>query len=198
MGDGAGRLEHALCRGQSDPLLKAATMNEWTKPVPLDDVDTDAFRLGLRQLAGAVSVVTTGRSGERTGLTASSVTSLSVSPPTVIVCVNTSSHSYPAFLTEKRFVINVLHIEQQAAANRFAGRGGDHGESRFEGLSWSSLATGAPALDGALANIDVELDEVIERHGHGILIGRVKAVRVDPEAQSLIYWRGGYKTPVDV
>lgn len=158
-----------------------------------EDVANDAFRAALRQLAGAVSVIATGEGAGRAGLTATSVTSLAIEPPTVLVTVNRAASAYPTLIAEARFSINLLSDKQQAIADRFAGRGGINGGERFVGADWTTLITGAPVLVGALATIDCELDEVIERHSHGILIGRVKAVALDAEAGALLYWRAGYE-----
>ena len=159
----------------------------------LGDVEGDRFRAVLRQLAGAVSVIATGSSSSRAGLTATSVTSLAVDPPTVLVTVNRAASAYPTLIAEARFSINLLTDRQQPIADRFAGRGGIAGAERFAGAEWTTLETGAPVLVGALASIDCELDEVIERHSHGILIGRVKAVAIDDTAGALLYWRAGYE-----
>ena len=156
------------------------------------DISGDEFRTGLRQLTGAVSIIATGTGDQRAGLTATSVTSLSAEPPTILVTVNRTASAYPPLLAERRFSINVLSDLQQPIADRFAGRGGIKGAARFEGANWITLATGAPVLADALASLDCSLDEVVERHSHGILIGRVKALRVDPEAGALLYWRGIY------
>ncbi len=156
------------------------------------DIAGDLFRNGLRQLAGAVSVIATGSGETRGGLTATSVTSLTVDPPTILVTVNRSASAYPTLTAERRFTVNILSDRQQPIADRFSGRTGAKGAERFDGSSWTTLATGAPVLADALAVIDCALEEVIERHSHGILIGRVKALRLDTEAGALLYWRGIY------
>lgn len=157
------------------------------------DIDSQAFRNGLRQLAGAVSVVTTGSGDRRAGLTATSVTSFSAEPPTILVSVARSASAYATLVNERRFVVNVLGDHQQPIADRFAGRDGAKGAARFEGAEWTTAATGAPLLVDALAALDCELEEVIERHSHGLLIGRVKALRVAAGAGALLYWRGAYE-----
>ena len=169
-------------------------MDSKEMPRPGPDVDQAAFRAAMRQLAGAVSVITTGEGANRSGLTATAVTSLSVDPPTVMVCVNLTSSTLPILKSEQRFAINLLNQSQQAIADRFAGRTGLKGAARYGEDGWTRLSTGAPALEGALAVIDTELEEVIERHSHAILIGRVKAVILSPDSGGLIYWRGAYRT----
>lgn len=153
----------------------------------------DAFRHAMRQLAGGISVITVGDGKDRTGLTATSVTSLSVDPPTLLVCVNLSSSSWPLIERYGRFGVNLLAHEHRAVADRFAGRGGEKGPRRYDGAAWDTLVTGAPILRGALAALDCEVDEVIVRHSHAIVIGGVAAARVGaPSAAPLLYWRGAY------
>lgn len=157
------------------------------------DVDAGLFRTALRQLAGAVSVITAGSGDGRAGLTATSVTSFSAEPPTILVSVNTGASAYPTIVRERHFAVNILTDQQQPVADRFAGRMGLKGADRYQGAEWRTLASGAPALIGALAVIDAEIEEIIERHSHAILIGRVKAIEVDTEAGALLYWRGAYE-----
>ena len=160
------------------------------------DLDPTAFRAAMRQLAGAVSVITAGRGAGRTGLTATSVTSLSVDPPTILVCVNLAASALATIRAEAHFAVNILSSDQQSVADRFAGRTGLKGADRYREAEWTVLATGAPALVDAVGVIDADLEETIERHSHAILIGRVRAVTARPAAGGLIYWRGGYR-PLD-
>ncbi len=169
-------------------------MNAVDRPIPVPDIDPAAFRGALRQLAGAVSVVTAGAGPQRVGLTATAVTSLSVTPPTILVCIDGASSSLHGLLAHRHFAVNVLTDRQQPLADRFAGRTGLKGADRFQGAEWLALASGAPALVGALAVIDTELEDAIVRHSHTLLIGRVKAVMVDASAGALLYWRGQYRT----
>ncbi|WP_029005414.1 flavin reductase family protein [Azorhizobium doebereinerae] len=154
---------------------------------------TDAYRAGMRRLAGAVSVLTVGEGTSRTGLTASSLTSFSVDPPTLLICINKGSSVRGELLARGVFAVNVLAAGQQELAERFAGMKGLHGEERFAAGGWTQLATGAPVLDGALANFDCRLDEVIERHSHMIVLGRVVATRLAEAAEPLLYWSRGFR-----
>lgn len=156
-------------------------------------VDVDQFKDSMRHLAGAVSVITVGRGEERTGFTATSVSSLSIDPPSVLVSLNRSSSSWPVLQRHGSFAVNVLAHDQHSIADRFAGRGGIRGAERYLGADWLELVTGTSALANALTVLDCELDEAIDRHSHSILIGRVRAITVRGEAQPLVYWRGGYR-----
>lgn len=156
-------------------------------------VEGATFKLAMRHLAGAVSVITTGDSGERTGFTATSVASLSADSPSIIVSVNRSSSSWPIVQKTRRFAVNILAADQQAVADNFAGRGGIKGEERYLGARWFSFASGSLGLAGALVSIDCALEEAIERHSHALLIGAVREVVLTSEAEPLVYWHGAYR-----
>jgi flavin reductase (DIM6/NTAB) family NADH-FMN oxidoreductase RutF len=151
------------------------------------------FRAAMRHLAGAVSVITAGIGEDRTGLTATSPTSFSADPPTVLVCVNRDASAIPVITSYRHFAVNVLADGQRRIAENFTGRGGLRGPQRYAGARWSTLETSAPLLDDALVSLDCELDEAIERHSHVILIGRVVATRMAAEGGALVYWRGAYQ-----
>lgn len=120
-------------------------------PAPELSAAPRAFRGAMRKLAGAVSVITVGQGDERTGLTATSVTSLSVEPPTLLICVNRATSSVVPLLKERAFAINVLRPHHEPVADRFAGKGGLKGPARYGGADWTRLSTGAPVLADALA-----------------------------------------------
>ena len=159
--------------------------------VPLSSLSSPSLKDAMRQVAGGVSVITAGLGEDRTGLTATSAVSLSVEPPTMIICVNRSASAWPVMRRHRHFCVNVLAEHQQPVADRFAGRGGVKGAARYEHAAWLSLATGALALDGALASIDCEIEDFIDRHSHSIVIGAVRAIRVNP-GRPLVYAQGGY------
>jgi len=157
-------------------------------PVPFDG---PTLKDAMRQVAGGVCVITTGIGEERTGLTATSAVSLSVEPPTMIVCVNREASALPIIRSRRHFCVNVLGARHRAVADRFAGRGGTKGAARYAEATWTPLFTGALALDDALAAIDCEAEEFIERHSHVIVIGAVRALQVR-EGRPLIYSQGEY------
>jgi flavin reductase (DIM6/NTAB) family NADH-FMN oxidoreductase RutF len=126
----------------------------------------------MRLVGGGVSVVTAGDGDERTGRTVTSAVSLSIDPPTTIVCVNRNASALPVIARRRHFCVNVIAAEHEPIANRFAGVGvgGGKGAARYEEAEWRPQAT------GALAAIDCEVEEMVERHGHVIVVGAVRAV----------------------
>jgi len=158
-----------------------------------DAVDVSAFKQAMRNLAGAVSVITVGTGENRTGFTATSVSSFSAEPPTILVSLNKSSSSWQALRDAGSFAVNILTDGQSAIADRFAGRGGIKGNDRYVGWEWNRLDSGNLGLSSAVAVIDCELDEAIERHSHAIVLGRVRSVELSTDLQPLLYWRGQYQ-----
>jgi hypothetical protein len=73
-----------------------------------------------------------------------------------------------------------------------AGRGGFKGSARYEGARWSSLASGALALDGALAAVDCTVEDTIIRHSHALILGSVRYVVSGAPGPALIYHHGAY------
>ena len=150
------------------------------------------FRGAMRQLTGGVSVITAGRGKDISGMTVTSVSSLSLDPPTLIVSVNRSASSWPLLQRYGAFGVNILASDQIDIAERFAGKDGLKGAARFAGAEWTTRASGVPLLVGALAAIDCEIEEIIERHSHAILIGRVRDLQVSSRTAALAYWQGQY------
>jgi flavin reductase (DIM6/NTAB) family NADH-FMN oxidoreductase RutF len=154
-------------------------------------VEIPAFKDAMRQMAGGVSVITAGVGEERTGLTVISAVSLSMTPPTMVVCVNRSASAWSVIHRRRHFCVNALGAHHQSVADRFAGGGGVKGAARYEGANWSALATGALALDDCVASVDCEVEEFVERHSHTIVIGAVRAVRMKG-GPPLLYSQGQY------
>jgi flavin reductase (DIM6/NTAB) family NADH-FMN oxidoreductase RutF len=160
-------------------------------PYSIPAADDANLKLAMRRMSGGVSVITAGVGSDRTGATVTSATALSVEPPTMIVNINRTSSSYPVIGRYGHFCVNILSSEQQDIADRFAGKGGLKGADRYEGAEWLTLSSGASALRKALAVIDCEVEEIIERHSHGIIIGRVVSIACG-DGQSLVYNNGQY------
>jgi flavin reductase (DIM6/NTAB) family NADH-FMN oxidoreductase RutF len=156
------------------------------------ELDSDSFRTAMRELAGGVAVVTIGRDSDITGFTATSVSSLCTRPPRLLVCVAQDSASWRALQRHPYFGINLLRDEERALANRFAGRDGLEGAARFNGARWTTMLTGTPVLENALAAFDCEVTEMLPHCDHAIIVGRVCAVRTSTGPLPLVYWRGDY------
>src|SRR5262245_29376527 len=130
----------------------------------------------MRRLASGVSLVTTVLDGERHGLVATSMCSVSAEPPSLLVCVNRSSQTHDALPEAGFFCISVLGAEDDAIARRFSSP--EHRRTRFADLEWASLATGAPALTDALASFDCRIAKAVSAETHTIFIAHVIAAKL--------------------
>ena len=155
-------------------------------------MDPAKYRNAMRHQAGAVTIIAVGKAGDRTGLTATAVCSLTDSPPMLVACVNRSASAHAPIKSAKCFSINMLANDQDELAKRFSSKK-LLGEDRFDKEDWDTMVTGAPLLKGAIANFDCE---VAEEHGfetHSIFIGRVMDVRFREDVDPLLYFRGEFR-----
>jgi flavin reductase (DIM6/NTAB) family NADH-FMN oxidoreductase RutF len=124
--------------------------------------------------------------GHAAGMTASSLASVSLEPPLVLVCVDHSAELHDLILAAPEFVVNVLESSQEELARRFA----DRHEDRFEGVGYHLGPEGRIRLDGALAHIECERFATHPGGDHTIVIGRVVGGETH-EGRPLLYYRGG-------
>jgi flavin reductase (DIM6/NTAB) family NADH-FMN oxidoreductase RutF len=168
-------------------------MNSVVRAVSIEaEVTASDFRNAMRQLTGGVSVITAGKGRDISGMTVTSVSSLSVDPPSLIVSLNRESSSWPLVKRYGFFGVNILTSDQVDIAERFTGKGGLKGADRFAGAPWTTSASGVPLLADALAAIDCEVEDIVERLSHAIVIGRVLDVAVSARTAALAYWQGRY------
>lgn len=150
-------------------------------------VDAARFRHVVGHLASGVTVVTTEADGRRHGMTASSVTSLSMDPPMMLACLNNGAPTSDAVSASGTYVVNVLGEQQGELARQFATASSD----KFRGASVRTGMLGLPLLDDALAHIECEVVERVVGGTHTIFLGRVAAASAN-DGQPLTYFRGGF------
>jgi flavin reductase (DIM6/NTAB) family NADH-FMN oxidoreductase RutF len=112
-----------------DPMADASFIE--LKP----DAPADQFRGAMRHLVGGVSVITSGHGSEITGMTVTSVSSLSLDPPSLIVSINRASSTWPVLERYGVFGVNVLTADQLDIAERFSGKNGLKGAERLPAAS---------------------------------------------------------------
>lgn len=135
---------------------------------------TQHFLTAMSALAATVCVVAASTpTGERYGITATAVCSLSTEPPQLVACVNRSSSIAKALSGTGWFSVNILSGTQEDVAATFAGRTGRRGSDRFDDEQWSMHVTGTPTLHGAAASCVCHVSNSIHQASHLVLIGRV-------------------------
>jgi len=150
-------------------------------------VDAAHFRHVVGHLASGVTIVTAEAGGKRHGMTASSVTSLSMDPPMMLACINNAVPTADAVSTSGRYVVNVLGEAQGELARQFATASRD----KFRGVALHTGTLGLPLLSDALAHIECEVVETVVGGTHAIFLGRVVSATAGG-GQPLTYFRGGF------
>jgi flavin reductase len=152
------------------------------------------FRTGLSLLPGGVTVITTDGPAGPAGFTASAVCSVTDAPPTVLVCMSRSSFAHRFFTGNRVLCVNVLAAAQQPLSALFSNRDVSMAQ-RFAQCAWQPLATGAPALEGALVNLDGEIVATHDVGTHSVFIVELRRVHVPedaPHQPGLAYFNRGY------
>ena len=162
-----------------------------TQTPELTAASADDFRRGMGRFATGVTVVTSvDPAGQPVGTTASAVTSLSLDPPLLLVCLDCGSLTLAAVRSHGAFVVNVLTACQRHLSANFARRG--------QAAAWDEVRhrpgpTGSPRLHGVLAALECTVEHYLPGGDHQIVIGRVHEVETGDEATApLLYWQGAY------
>jgi len=161
--------------------------------VPAAAVDAigDLFRQSMRRLASAVSIVACECDEDWFGLSATSVTSLSMEPPSLLVCLNRSASLTPMLHQDKPFSVNLLDRRHQNVSNAF-GSSSLRAE-RFRDGDWQLSERGVPVMAEAIASIECDVGKLVEYGSHIIVIGEVRHVRIGEGVDPLIYCNGKYQ-----
>jgi flavin reductase (DIM6/NTAB) family NADH-FMN oxidoreductase RutF len=152
------------------------------------EVDSFEFRQLLGHFATGVTILTVGTpDGRPLGMTANSLSSVSLEPPLLSVCVAHEAEMHDVIRNASDFVVNVLASQQEKLARRFA----DQHEDRFDGIGYHLNPEGLIVLDGVLAHIECQRHALYPAGDHTIVVGLVVGGAVN-EGRPLLYFRGGY------
>ena len=112
----------------------------------------------------------------------------------MLVCINRTASAWPVIRREGHFCVNSFAARHQHIADRFAGGDASRARPLPKALAGGQFPSGALGLEDALAVIDCTVEEIIERHSHGIVIGAVRGIHVGAAAK-LIYGHGALSRP---
>jgi flavin reductase (DIM6/NTAB) family NADH-FMN oxidoreductase RutF len=156
-----------------------------------EPIDSQLFRDIFAGFPSGVTVVTAvDGNGVPVGLTVSAVMSLSLTPPQLVISLDSRKYTARAIKESRAFTINFLADDQHALADRFARPAPD----KFAGLDWESgRVLGAPVLTGTRAHAECRLERQIRSGDHLLLIGEVVAGESAP-ASGLAYCDRSYGT----
>ncbi|WP_299732860.1 flavin reductase family protein [uncultured Endozoicomonas sp.] len=146
----------------------------------------------MRRLASSVTIISTANGQQRHAMAATAVTSLSMDPPALLVCVNRSTAMHDLLEEGRDFCVNILSREQEAVSVMCGGKA--HGEDRFLTGNWEENRDGIPFLSDAQSVLVCQQDGKYDYGTHTIYIGRISAIQNSHEVNPLIYVDGRYTT----
>lgn len=154
-------------------------------------VSEENFRQVMRRIPSGVCILTTGTDNEIAGMTISSLFSLSLDPPVLVVAINMESTTYRILAEKRNFGISVPLSKHQPLLELFSSAA-TRGSDRFTLHQWRVGKSGVPLLVDASATIECSVLETIPRNTHAIVVGKVESCSVAERGSSLAYWNGEY------
>jgi flavin reductase (DIM6/NTAB) family NADH-FMN oxidoreductase RutF len=157
------------------------------------DVSPGDLRMAMRFWTTGVTVVTTEYQGITHGMTVSSFTSVSLTPPLILVALERKSRTHEIVEKSGIFGVTILGEDQREVSDRFAGRHTEYTD-RFKNLDVFTLATGSPMLLAGLASFDCKVTATYPGGTHTIFIGNVIASQINHEqGEPLVYFDRNYR-----
>lgn len=153
----------------------------------IEDVEKSTFRSAISLFATGVTVVTTCTDAGPAGMTASAVTSLSLEPVQLLICISTRLPTHAAIEASGRFAVNVLGEGSGALAIRFA----TPTQDKFAGVEYTDRC-GVPVLHEAIAYFVCDVHERLLGGDHSIFIGSVRQLGLRHGARPLLYYGGRF------
>lgn len=154
-----------------------------------DEKVIERFRLAMRRVAATVNVISLTVEGRPLGITATAVSSLSMDPPSLLVCINRTATVHASMADMDAFRVNILHRDQEEIARMFADR-------TLEALrfadGWELSAEGPPRLIDAQASVLCRRIDAHQFGTHSIFIGVIEDLCVRDDVAPLLYWNGRY------
>ena len=163
---------------------------------PLPPVDARAYRNSIGLFATGVTIITT-RLGEMVhGMTANAVSSVSLDPTLLLVCIDRRARMHDLITRAGAFAVNILAADQEALSGHFAGRGKDGPPPPGLRFDYGPRGDdgGVPTIAGCVTAIRCAVEVSHDGGDHTILIGRVTELRPGPPgAAPLLFFGGRYR-----
>ncbi len=151
----------------------------------------ESLRNAMRQWATGVAVVTATHNGITHGMTVSSFTSVSLTPPQVLISLAQDTRTHALVKESRHFGVTLLAQGQQDISDRFAGRIADE-QDRMAGLETFSLESGVPLLQDGIAHFDCRVIATFTSGTHTLFIGGVLAAQGNEDGSPLLYYNRKY------
>ena len=159
----------------------------------MEPVTEERFRAVVGRFATGVTVMTTRTpDGAPHGMTANAVSSVSLDPLLVLVCVERGTVMSRLVAEAGHFALSILAGDQRHLSDHFADPERPQGDAMFAEVGTSDAVTGAPLLAGATGWIDCTVWATYAGGDHEIVVGEVQALALGDPEEALVYHRSGY------
>jgi flavin reductase ActVB len=149
-------------------------------------VCVDTFKQAMGNFPSGVTIVTTvDKKGNKYGFTASAFSSLSLSPPLILVCLACNADCYESFNKTNKFAVNIISSEHEGLAFKFSTKGCD----KFEGNEFAEGSSGLPILPSCSVSLECRTDDIHLGGDHIILIGEVEYLSINNKLPTV--WHQG-------
>ncbi len=149
-------------------------------------IDRLAYRRAIGTFATGVTVITVATPDGVHGMTANSLTSVSLDPLLLLVCIDRRAQMAQHIQQAGRFAVNVLSSDQEWISRHFAGRPGERAVP-------FGLLDGLPVIGDALAQMACTITQVLDGGDHSIVMGEIVALAHGPDLPPLLYFGGRYR-----
>lgn len=152
-------------------------------------VDASMFKSAMSKLAAGVSVLTCiDKAGQKMGIVVTSLTSVSLNPPLVLVCIDNRCRMTPALMKGVPFNLHILKSDHGSLAQDFA----RHCEDKFLHMSQCSEINCCPRLPDVLVFLECYPHQTVVAGDHVVVVGRVVNAAVANHMRPLVYYDRGF------
>jgi flavin reductase (DIM6/NTAB) family NADH-FMN oxidoreductase RutF len=148
------------------------------------------FRGVMRRFPATVSIITANDGTRDHGMTVTALSSVSMDPPSLMVCLNNRTLLHEMLLEQSHFAVNVLDVTQFAFSD--ACSGAVLSEDRFAGDKWTRDEKGMLVLKAAHSNIICRRKVAVPFGTHTMFVGEVVRATVDETTTPLLYAEASY------
>jgi flavin reductase (DIM6/NTAB) family NADH-FMN oxidoreductase RutF len=168
------------------------SLGQRARPSRSFEEESTLLRKLLGKFATGVTIVTSKYEGKYYGLTVNSFTSLSISPPMILISVNRTSESYPSLIRGRKFAVSFLSENQESLSSKFAT---DYlgSEERFKGVKVKEGKTGSPIIEDSLGFVECEVVEDHPVSDHQIFIAKIINGSLLSDGEPLVFYGSKYR-----
>lgn len=156
-------------------------------------IETFEFRSAARRFASGVGVVAARWENRTLAKTVSSITSVSLNPPLISVCIGSASPLVSAIHRSGCFTVSILQASQHRVSTALSAPGSGQAGTEALGIATTQSRSGAAVIDGYLSYVDCTVENAFPGGDHTIVIGRVIGADA-ADGQPLLYFDGGYRS----